>query len=84
MAKSYDIARIMTVDMDELNLAVNRQWTVELSPQKGVSFNQGDKHIWNIKAGWQTARIDEHGIYEDHKIFDNLESALKREWRENY
>jgi len=68
----------------EINTALNRGWAVTQCPNRGVSLDhtvQKDKHIWQIRDGWQTARIDQHKIYEDHKVFDNLMDAIERDWR---
>lgn len=71
---------LWTVTIADLKVAVNLGYTFEGSVQHGWRFTRGVSSIWMHKKGWQTAEVDNHNIYENHKLFDNLQDALRRDW----
>ena len=71
---------LWSVTTEDLKVAVNLGYTFEGSVKHGWRFTRGNCHVWKILYGWQTAEVDNHNIYENHKIFDNLQDALRRDW----
>lgn len=68
------------VTIEDLKIAVNLNYSFAASVDRGWVFNRGDCSVWMIEKGWQTAEIDNHNIYENHKLFNNLRDALRRDW----
>ena len=50
----------------------------EKSFERGSRFTKGQRHIWAIRDGWQTADSF-GGYYRNHKKFAGIGDALKRE-----
>lgn len=61
----------------ELKVAKEMGYEIERSVQRGHSFKLGNRHVWGISDGWQTADII-NGLYSGHQKFDDLTSALER------
>ena len=68
------------VTLEDLKVAVNAGWKFHGGVQHGWSFVRGSCNIWKTKNKWQTAEIDNHKIFVNHKDFDKLQDALRREW----
>lgn len=68
------------VTIEDLKTAVNKGFTFAANVKQGWSFTRRDHHIWKIKNMWQTAEIDKHNLFINHKAFEKLQDALKREW----
>ena len=62
----------------QMELAAELGYTRERSPRNGDSFNKGNRDIWAIQKGWQTADLID-GYYQNHQPFYELELALNRQ-----
>lgn len=60
-----------------LNMEKKFNYNAYWSTQDGYHFNIGNLHLWEIRDGYQTARLVENR-YQDHKRFNHLEEALTR------
>jgi crotonobetainyl-CoA:carnitine CoA-transferase CaiB-like acyl-CoA transferase len=58
-------------------LARKKGYTVSRSAERGSAFQQGTRHIWSTRIGWQTADLIA-GNYRHHAIFPELIDALER------
>ncbi len=69
----------MYIPEEAIDLAMNHGYTVTLSPQKGVRLERGNRVIWKIRFGWQTADIID-GKFTNHKKYpdDGILDAIKR------
>lgn len=63
---------------EEITLANELGYSVEESIQYGNRFTNGNRNVWAIREGWQTADLID-GSYCNHKAYTQLEEALKRE-----
>lgn len=75
----------MYIPEEAIDLAMNRNYTVKLCPRKGPSMKCGDRRIWGIREGWQTADLvdstDESmpgKYFANHLVFDDIMDALRR------
>ena len=50
----------------------------ETADTERSSFFKGNRHVWKVREGWQTANLID-GQWRDHKKFADLEEALTRE-----
>ncbi len=71
---------LWSVTIADLKVAVNLGYKFEGSVQHAWRFTRGKCSIWMINKGWQTAEIDNHNIFTNHKVFNNLQKALRRDW----
>ena len=60
-----------------LGLAMNLNFSFEFGAKDGWHFHRGDRRVWNIREGWQTADLID-GRFQNHLKFENLEDALRR------
>jgi hypothetical protein len=74
----------MYIPEEAIDLAMNKGYTVTLSPERGVSLDRGSRKIWQIREGYQTAdllpRNDGTGqfYFTNHIKFDDVVSAMER------
>jgi hypothetical protein len=61
-----------------VDLAMNLNYEVTINNNRGASFQHGDRRVWAIREGWQTADLID-GIYQNHEKFESLEDALRRD-----
>jgi hypothetical protein len=62
---------------EAIDLAMNLNFTVTISPKDGTRFERGPRHIWGIRSGWQTADVID-GMFTNHQKFDSVIDALRR------
>ncbi len=62
---------------EAIDLAMNLNFKVTISPATGTRFERGDRYIWPIRDGWQTADLID-GYYTNHQKFDDVMDALRR------
>ena len=67
----------MYISEKEVDFAINKGYIITLSPIEGESFKKGNRNIWRIYEGYQTADLIE-GLYKNHEIFYNVKDALNR------
>jgi hypothetical protein len=67
----------MYIPEEAIDLAMNRNYTVTLCPRKGPSMKCGDRRIWGIREGWQTADLV-GARWRNHQVFDDIMDALRR------
>ncbi len=57
----------------------NKRVTPDDVPHFPVNFKKGDKHVWSIRNGWQTADLPEHR-YINHKSFNSLQEVIDQKF----
>lgn len=66
-------------DADEITLATNLGYEVSCDQRNGHRFLRGDRHVWAVRDGWQTADLSEDNFFINHKSFTDLSEALGRD-----
>lgn len=66
------------ITQEEQDLALNLNFEIQISVQKGARFNRGDRYIWPVMEAWQTADLID-GSYCNHQKFKSLTDALNRD-----
>ena len=69
---------IYGVTETDIRKALSLNYQVSLNNDKGFSFEFKNFNVWPIRSGWQTAIIDNLGVYTSHKKFDSLTNALEQ------
>jgi hypothetical protein len=55
---------------------IDRRDLNRITPNHALTFTRDDLNVWQIREGWQTARLVD-GRYMAHKTFDNLREVVK-------
>lgn len=56
----------------------HKRITPENPPIYGVNFTKNDLVIWLVKGKWQTAYLNNRGLYITHRMYDEISDAAKR------
>lgn len=62
---------------EEVDLAVELGYEVECDTHRGHRFTRGNRQVWGIESGWQTADII-NDYYRHHWPYKTLTEALNR------
>jgi hypothetical protein len=55
-----------------------KRTTPEHCPVFAVNFhNDADLHVWSIKYGWQTATLNDGGLFVNHKPYNKIEDFIE-------
>ncbi|MDH5184514.1 MAG: hypothetical protein OEX12_11560 [Gammaproteobacteria bacterium] len=63
--------------------ALNKGYTITISPKFGNRFTNGERNIWGRKGSWTTADLIDD-TYTNHKRFKNINNALDREFNDGF
>ncbi|GAG09724.1 unnamed protein product [marine sediment metagenome] len=61
----------------EVKLAMHLNYSMKQDTRVGSTFRLGDRNIWGVYEGWQTADLIDNR-YTNHKKFIRLSDALNR------
>ena len=67
----------MYAPQEAIDLAMNLNYEVTISPKTGTSFERGPRRIWSTRNGWTTADLID-GRFLNHLNFDSVIDALRR------
>ena len=62
---------------EEKKTALSLGYTITETTRNGTSFSRGDRQVWSIQNGWQTADLIGF-VYCNHKKYSDLSDALNR------
>lgn len=63
---------------EQIDEVIELGYEVDCTQRNGHTFSKGDRHIWAIREGWQTADLINQ-YYRNHQPYRTLAEALRRE-----